>query len=163
QKRAETQARQQAENSAESARRNRDAALDALDELVINVQEELLDRPALDDVKQSLLQHAVNQLQGVADLTRVESDPLLGAAHAHLGNIFLQLGRLTEAQHQFELCQAIAGAFLTTDPMRDRSENALCTSTAKLGEIRLRLNDLPGAERLCKEAMGLAEAFWQSS
>jgi len=164
QKRAETEARQQAEKSAEAARRNRDAALDAFDKLIFEVQEQLRDQPALDQLRKSLLEQAVTALQGVAEITaEADADPRLGAAHARLGDIFLQLGRLTEAQEQYERCQAIAREFLTSDPLPGRSENALCVTTAKLSEIRLRLNDVSAAEGLGNEALVLAKAFWNSN
>jgi serine/threonine protein kinase len=163
QKRAETQARQQAENSAESARRNRDAALDAFDALIFEVQEQMWDQPALDQLRKCLLDRAVAKLRSVADLAEADADPRLGAAHARLGDIFIQLERWPEAQQHYEQCQAIARDSLTSDPPRERYEYALCISTAKLGEIRLQLNDLPAAERLCNDALGLAEAMWQSN
>src|SRR5262249_46320751 len=147
QKRAETKAREDAERSAESAERHRDAALDTFDRLIFEVQERLRDQPALVGLREQLLRSAVTALQKVADITaEADTNPRRIAAHARLGDVFLELGRLDEARQQYERCQAIARQFLASDTHRSRSEFALCVATAKLGEISLRTNDVTGAE-----------------
>src|SRR5262249_15448715 len=101
-------AQEQAEQSAESARRHLELTLETLSKLVNQVQEELRDQPALSDLKEKLLQEALAGLQRVTDITKnAETDPIMSSAHLKLGDIFYQLGRVTEAKQQYELCLAI--------------------------------------------------------
>jgi tetratricopeptide (TPR) repeat protein len=163
-KNAESQARADAEKSADAAQKHLDVALVALDKMVNKMQEELRDQPTLLQLREQLLGDALDALQRVAAITEGrEADPTTRKAHQRLGDIFLLLHKTAEARQHYEQCQTIARQLHENDPECADHQDALCIATARLGEVSLRLNEVKIAERYCSEAVVMAEAFFTAT
>ena len=112
-------ARDAAAASAEVAGRQRALALSTLNTLVTQVQNQLQDTPDTQQLKQDLLQTALNGLQAVArESARSPAVDLnMAEAHRRMGDLFQTLGKIPDALDQYQKMRAITRAFLDKDPL----------------------------------------------
>ena len=156
---AATRAQHDAEQSADFARQQLDLTFETLNTLVHEVQDQLEDRPALQELRQNLLKTALAGLERVArgaETSRVRGSTI--AALQRLGDLYLVLGRVKEAQQTFDRSRALAEAWLGEEPGSAEARHALVEAYGQLGRICLRLGDLAGAEAVYRPALEVARA-----
>jgi serine/threonine protein kinase/tetratricopeptide (TPR) repeat protein len=157
---AEKKARAEAERSLEFSLLSQDVALKTIDQQIQGVEEALRDQPALFELREQLLNQALVEMQRLADILKAaETDRRMFNARAQLGDIFLRLGRITEAREQFEIGQAIAKQWLEDEPESLKPKRALAYTTSQLGAVMLRLNDVEAAHADCRHAVAIAETI----
>jgi serine/threonine protein kinase len=145
------------ERSKIEAERSLDLTLDTLHKLVNEIQDHLEDQPTLYALREELIQEAVIGMRKVADIARdADVDSSLRNAHERLGDIFLIIGRASEAREQYEQFLAIverkAGASTPSGLLLS------AMASAKLGEACLQENDISAAEAYCRRAVQTAES-----
>ncbi|MDX2035374.1 MAG: serine/threonine-protein kinase [Isosphaeraceae bacterium] len=130
-----TLAEREAAAGAREAGRQRNLALQALNDLVYGVQNRLGNDPATRSLKQSLLDSAIVNLRELArgaeggppDLSRAD-------AHRRLGELFLQVGRTPEALDQFRQSTALAELLSRATPNDPDVLATLALGQALVGE-----------------------------
>ncbi len=90
--------------------RLRGEAMDALNHLVYEVQEELAQVPGIDEVRQNLLRKAIEGLGRVVEESPT-ADETTTAALVRIGNIQLKLGQMRQAQEHFEKARRLVEAW----------------------------------------------------
>jgi serine/threonine protein kinase/tetratricopeptide (TPR) repeat protein len=154
----------QAEENAAVANERLALTLDTLDKLVHEVQEQLRDQPATMKLRENLLQTALAGLQRVEQETQGgRADRSIAAAHERLGDVYLALGRTTEARQQYEQAWAIDETLLAAEPGSIKERRAQCMLSAKLGEASLRAGDAATANARCRQAVELAQELAANS
>jgi tetratricopeptide (TPR) repeat protein len=158
------QARQNAQRAAENAeraRQNAEAAItqeknaiDALKSLVFEVQRRMKDQPDLQSVRQSLLQVATN---GVARMEKREGNVadanLISAAiHRRLGDLNLELGRVTAARDDYQRCLDILLQLESRGELPNLRHN-LSTAYELLAESSRRAGDLVPARQYAEQCL----------
>src|SRR5262249_35483030 len=109
---AEKAAREAAQASEKSAREQRTLALETLRGVVHNIQAQLRDRPAQQELRKLLLTRALAGLQEVARAadtgTRIDHEAVW--VHTELGDLLMQLeeGGVAEAEKQYKLALNLA-------------------------------------------------------
>jgi serine/threonine protein kinase/tetratricopeptide (TPR) repeat protein len=153
--------RQATEESAAAANERLDLALEALDRLIADIQEQLRDQMR---VKESLLQTAAEGLERVARSSGgAGGNRGLASAQQRLGDVFLELGRTAQAREHYERCRSLVEALAARDPNNPEHKRALCVVTAKLGEVSRREGDAAAAGASCREALRLAQELAEAS
>jgi serine/threonine protein kinase/tetratricopeptide (TPR) repeat protein len=153
-------AQEQAQQSAESARKHLELTLETLSKLVNQVQEELRDQPALADLSEKLLQEALEGLQRVTDITKnADTDPIMMSAHLKLGDIFYQLGRVTDSNQQYALCLAIQDHLPDSDRLQTKQQVTRCVVLTGLGKSYLRSNNVLKAQEFAEKAVTIAASI----
>lgn len=109
-------ARQVADENAEVANQQRQLALETLNNVVTKVEEELRDRTELSDLRQVVLQLAMDGLERVSRSSETANfaDRTIGAAHQRMGDILLRAGKAEEARGQYQRALAIFDKLLDT-------------------------------------------------
>jgi tetratricopeptide (TPR) repeat protein/tRNA A-37 threonylcarbamoyl transferase component Bud32 len=154
--------RDQATRAKVNAQERLDVTLNTLNKLVYKVQDQLQDQPALFKLREQLLQTAIEGLELVArNAEGADTDHTMATAHQRLGDIFLMLGRTTEARQHFQQCQILAKRLQEQDPNNPREKLAICIATMKLGELSLRAGDARKAQDYCRRAVKLAQELSQ--
>jgi serine/threonine protein kinase/tetratricopeptide (TPR) repeat protein len=142
------------------AERSADFALNTLDKLVYEIQDQLGDEPALFRFKERLLRTAIDGLNQVAHGARgAQIDERIATAHRRLGDIFLMLGQTEEARRHFERSLELAAQLRAANPRGLRERRAECLATRSLGEVALRSGDTREARKLLFQATEMADAL----
>src|SRR5262249_38613998 len=148
------------EKEAAFASRQRDVTLETLNGLVFEVQERLRDRPGMGKLREGLLQRAVAGLERYArDGKGRPADLSMASAHERLGNLYVELGRTTDARREYEECEAQARQLVGADPKNEQKRHSLWVAGGKLGALCLREGDLATAHEYYREALGLADGL----
>jgi serine/threonine-protein kinase len=157
-------ARQQAAEKAQEASQQRDlvrehyeVALDALNELVFGIQNQLYERPASQELRSNLLDKASQGLQkllGKSDHQPPGAHVALIWVHLHRGDMALQKGATAEARQDFETARKVANDLVTAEPASAQARRELAVCHEKIGDILLMEGDCDGA--LCAFRAGLA-------
>jgi tetratricopeptide (TPR) repeat protein len=115
--RAAQRAERAADMSAQAATEQRNLALNALKQLVFDVQERLGQTPATRSLRQSLLSTAIAGLEEIGH-SAAGSAPDLNQAVAHqkLGDIFRIIGRSADARRHLERSRRFAEDLLAINP-----------------------------------------------
>jgi tetratricopeptide (TPR) repeat protein/tRNA A-37 threonylcarbamoyl transferase component Bud32 len=139
-KAAQTVAETERKNAAESARiasNQRGLALDTLYQVVTKVDQKLLDRSDMRDLRQELLTDAMNGLKRVeeSDDTKSLIDRSLGVAHQRMADIFQQAGDTEKAVEQHQQALGIFEKLIKINPEDDWAKWDAAISCDKLGSI----------------------------
>jgi tetratricopeptide (TPR) repeat protein len=149
-----------AEQKTRVAYQQADLSLETLNRLVYEAQEQLQDRPALDELKKRLLRTAVDGLKRVAETTKgAEGELSQAVAHEQLGEIFVLLGDLAEAKAELELARTLAETVMAADGSPAKVGHVLCSAYLQLGRIYLKAGDWPAVHEVNRQALQLAEAM----
>jgi tetratricopeptide (TPR) repeat protein len=152
-----------ADANAKTADAQRALALEALQKLVFEVQEQLRDTPATRAMRERLLNTAVSGLRQLANSTEASAPEVSrAAAHQQLGILFAQVGRSADAQRQFEFARDISAAVLDAEPQNRQARSNLCQAYFELGQLDMNRDKVASARDLLRQAVGFAEA-WQSA
>jgi serine/threonine-protein kinase len=148
-------ARQQAAEKAQEASQQRDlahehyqVALDALNELVFGIQNQLYDRPASQELRSNLLDKASQGLQkllGNSDHQPPGAHVALIWVHLHRGDMALQKGATAEAHQDYEAARRVANDLVTAEPASAQARRELAVCHEKTGDILLMEGDCDGA------------------
>ncbi len=130
--------------------------LDALSKVVAGVREELRDQPARNQLKQRLLNIALELSEKMAAIApNARADRATAAAHQLLGDIYLTLGQTVEARQKFtQAYEALAAA----DPGDVSTQQDLYVVYTRLGDVSYRMGKTQEALRYQEKALALAQA-----
>lgn len=155
-------ARNLANQRADEAIQQRGLALNAYETFVDVVRRELAGRPAMQDLKRSLLATALEKLEEVAEgASNVRlTDKATAKAHQEMGRLGEDLGRLADAlthyQKSYEIIRVLAAEH--PDDSIESKRNPAGTSN-KLADVYRRLGMLADARRHYQTALDLREAW----
>ncbi len=153
-------AEQRADANAQVANVQRGLALEALQKLVFEVQEQLRDTPATRAMRERLLNTALKGLRQLADSAEAaDPDASRAAAHQQLGLLFFQVGRVDDSQRQHEFAAQISTTVLGAEPNNQIVRGTLCQAHLSLGQVALSRNDAVTARDHDQQAVELAEAW----
>jgi serine/threonine protein kinase len=134
--------RDRADESAKVAKEQRKLALTTLGSLITTVQNELKKEPRTQNLRRKVLEIAMKDLQAVAKNLDVKislKDSSLAAAHRQMGQIFLKLGKTSEARDQYQKSDEIYAAMAQQDPSSAEAKAALASSKWLLGLVNLKM------------------------
>jgi serine/threonine protein kinase len=152
--------RLRAEKNARVADEQSELSNETLKKLVYDLQDQLQDRPALDELKKSLLETAIAGLQRVAQTTKgTEAELSQAAAHEQLGEIFILLGKLDDATQELEQARSLGESLIVAQPNHTRAKHVLCSAHLQLGRIFIKAADWPAVEAVNRNALQLAQAL----
>jgi eukaryotic-like serine/threonine-protein kinase len=157
-------ARRRADASAAAAGAQRQLALETLQILVTDVQEQLEDTPGNHRLKQELLATALTGLERLASSAERSKDadlPLIDA-HQRMGAVFLLLGRHDRARAQFERARALAEALLRADPRNRGARRELGRALRGLGEVSQASGRVGEAQAHFRKAVDLLRTLHRS-
>jgi tetratricopeptide (TPR) repeat protein/tRNA A-37 threonylcarbamoyl transferase component Bud32 len=139
-----------AEDHARSAVAQRQLALETLQILVTDVQEQLEDKPDTHDLKEALLTAALTGLDRVAHKAGDDARADLNAAEAHqrMGEIFLVLGKLDRAQRELEQGRDKADALVRADANNRDARRQHAAAQRRLAAVRARNGQVAEARKL---------------
>jgi hypothetical protein len=152
--RAEANA-ERAEASAAAAIQRRAVALSALDKLVVEIQEELRDRPGVVAVRERLLREAI---RGLSELPR-EPDARSAVASQTLAEMYFELGGVSLAAPHFEGAIRHADELLRATPDDPEAKHLWCRVRLRLADICMERRKYPRAEELRADVLPFAEAW----
>jgi eukaryotic-like serine/threonine-protein kinase len=100
---AAVEARKIADENANIASQQRQLALDTLNRVVTQVEEELHDRSELNELRQTVLNLAMEGLDNVSRTSEnaILADRMIGAAHQRMADILFHAGKIDEARTQY--------------------------------------------------------------
>jgi serine/threonine-protein kinase len=159
--RADDNARQAQNNadratiSAASANEQRNLALESLNTLVVDVQEQLRDTPATFQLKKHLLETAMQGLARIsksADATHA-GDLSLADARNRLGDIFLQLGNSAPARREYEAALQAATQLVRLAPDNRQAQGVQARAYGNLASASLATGDWTSALQFAQEAV----------
>jgi tetratricopeptide (TPR) repeat protein len=156
QKQAEINEKKAQEN-AETAVKQSKIALGALGTLIDKVQEQIGDKPGMQDLQAKLLETALEELDKVAksdEDKRLHSQYIAGA-YMKLGNLFRQLGQSEKAFTQYQKCHEIIKSMVERDAERaEVARDNMASTFTVLGEMSRELkHDLRGALDYYRQAL----------
>jgi tetratricopeptide (TPR) repeat protein len=181
------QEQQRTEDKRREAVAAQQLAVKSLKEVVLDFQEKLADIPAAHEVRQTLLQRALERLQEVGRTveTYAPAERTTMVAHAEIADIFLNAGgpaapsgsqasgtakpmRWTEEAHwHYQRALAIAQALAAADPSNPKPQRDLMVMHLRLGGVYLRLGEPTVALETYGNALaivqGLATALPQNA
>jgi tetratricopeptide (TPR) repeat protein len=144
-----TQAALEKSQAAEAnAKEQRQLALDTVKSVVTDIDAQLKNKPALQELRKKLLKTAENGLKKVARNaeTAGQIDHETIWVHFELGDIFLDLdGATAEARKQYQAAHALAQKLADDDQGNAQAQRDLSISLEKLGDVQLRLGDTKAA------------------
>jgi serine/threonine protein kinase len=150
------QKRQAAVTAQQRAEENADLLSETIQTWAFQVQDDLKDTPATHDLKQEILDTAIERLRRVA--SNAKSQRSMAGAYRRLGEVVLRLsGRTEEAQRYFEQSYAIANALVEGNPQDDEAKKLLALSYDKLGLIAERAGDKAKAKESYLKAFDLCQ------
>ena len=145
---------QKAVQSREVAETQGRLALDSLRTLVTRVQDELTDRPQMQQLRRRLLETALNGLNQVAaqGVDANIKEMAMAGAYRRMGDIYLELGKTDEALQQYRQCHAIIEHLAAEKTLPNPHAN-LSFSQMNMGDAALRAGNLPVAKDCFLEAL----------
>lgn len=153
-------AQSEAEANAESASKRLDLAVEALNTLVVEVDTQLRERPAMRKLQEKLLTTAIRGLARVLDSERAKDVRIsIQVAHERLGDAFMLLGKFTEAQEHYEESRKQAEAVLAADPQSRRARRNLVLIYLPTGQLAHRLGNSKAAAEYFHRARELAQGL----
>jgi serine/threonine-protein kinase len=122
----------------EIAKEQRILALNALNGVVTQVEEQLRDRPELSELRQTVLRQALNGLDQVSrtDENTDLADRSIGAAHQRMGAIFARAGEAEEALAQYKRSLLIFDKLLDQDKRNDRARWDAALTHDGIGDVK---------------------------
>jgi tetratricopeptide (TPR) repeat protein len=140
----------------------RNLALNAFNQLVFDVQERLGDTAATRAARRSLLNTAIKGLDDIAQGTEGTAPDLSRAvAHQKLGEIYLQIGRATEAGRQLDHARRLAVKLAAATPNDLAVAECLRDARAGLGAVCIHDRRYAEARDLLNSVVMLAEQIMQ--
>src|SRR5262249_783067 len=110
-------------------------ALDALNQLVFGVQEDLRNAPGTHKLRRKLLQQALDGLERVVgEAAGADPDHTTAAALIRLGCIFLEMGDVASASRRFERARDVAERLVQANPADEEALHSLAEAYLGLGE-----------------------------
>jgi serine/threonine protein kinase/tetratricopeptide (TPR) repeat protein len=141
-----------------AARTQRDLAVESLNRLIFEVQDELRGAPSMQDLRQKILRAALDGLrQVVRDGESLAPDQSTAAAHYGLGVIFMELSDLPRASEHFDRARTVAEAVLQSDPKNPAARQYLADACRCLGTSTGRLGAPQGGRDLMLQSLAVAE------
>ncbi len=133
--------REQLASAKQEAEDNAQLALQTLNELVIDIQRRLADFPGTHKLRKDLLQHAVTNLEGLADrlIQRTTADRSLVAALRELGDMFHRIGgpdATEEASRLFSRAQQTAEVLAESHPENLDVQRELAWCHRNCGDVQ---------------------------
>ena len=131
-------------------------ALDTINTLVRDVQDELKHQPQLQALRQRLLKSALGGLDLVAanGVDADQKDLLMAAAYRRLGDIYLELGQSEKALDQYGLCCNIVDELGKNQTLPNYHHN-LSSSYSNMGEAARRSGNPSLAADHFRKALGV--------
>jgi tetratricopeptide (TPR) repeat protein len=137
-------------------------AFDAFNEMVFGVQERLGNTAATRSARQALLATAISGLHNIAKGNEASAPNLSRAvAHVKLGEIYLQIGRMTDARRQLEQAQMLARNLAKSRPNDLAVAECLRNALAGLGAVAVHHRRLDDAKALLRQVVALSERIAQ--
>lgn len=158
----ERAAKEQAERSAREADRQRDLALDTLNALVYDVQDQLVNRAGMQELRRRLLETArtnLNKIGRGSDGHRRSVDRLSAAAMVKTGDVFAALGALDDAATLYREAADALTASLAADGNDAWARQALSVTQNQLGDILQQQGDMPAARALFEQSLAHRKAL----
>jgi tetratricopeptide (TPR) repeat protein len=139
-------------------------ALKTLDQLVVQVNEELRDKPTMQRLAQNLLHTAIVGLEQAAHNQPTprainKSWIAIAVANQRLGDIYLMLGQTGMAQEYFESARMQLEAYVAANPKVSLGRRNLAIVYRRLGEIAQRKNEISAARDYFHRALEIAQAL----
>jgi len=156
------QARRRADDNAHVAQEQANLAVKTFYQVVVELQNQLRDRPDMQKLREKLLKDALAGLHEVAK--NAENSTLLlrtlGGAYQRMGDLGLELGQTAEAGRQYDRALAIFEQLAALDPADDVSKWNLAVMYEKEGTINHRLHgDIIKSRDYYHKATQLREAL----
>jgi tetratricopeptide (TPR) repeat protein len=149
---------QRLNKSARDARAQRALALQTLNDLVYNVEQQLRGTPDSQEIRRKILLRAVDGLgQVLRDVDPTVPDDTTAAAYLRLGHVLLGLNDVRQARQQFEQALAIAEASRHADPESLTARLHWGEAHRGLGEADSWLGDLASAREHSRTYLAIAE------
>jgi tetratricopeptide (TPR) repeat protein len=133
---------ERANESAKVAKEQRMLALRTLGTLITTVQEELKKEPRTENLRRKVLEIVMTDLQKVAKNLDVKislNDSSLAAAHRQMGEVFLKLGKTTEAREQYQKSDEIYSYMAKQDPTNAQTKAAMASGKWLLGMVNQKM------------------------
>jgi serine/threonine protein kinase/tetratricopeptide (TPR) repeat protein len=132
-------------------------ALDTLRGMLSKVQDSLADLPNSDDLRQEIIQMAMDGADKVAESTNDHPDlgRIRAKAFEQKGSIFFQRREFKKAREQYAEANRAARAWAEAEPQNDKARGNVAASLMSLGDLSLIDRDLVNAEKLFQEALRL--------
>ena len=151
------QEKNRAEDNAEEARRAQKTAsdqaslaLDTVGDLVSKAQEKLSATPALQDIREEILDMAMQRVPLVADAGKGNTGldrRIVAAAHNQMGGILLKKGKLEEALQRYQKAYGILAQLAADHPESDKAQGNLAVALISMGVIKSLLGEPSSAVR----------------
>jgi serine/threonine protein kinase/tetratricopeptide (TPR) repeat protein len=137
-------------------------AVDALDQLVSSVQQQLDNKPGMQKLKESLLRAAIPRLEQLARSGRAadaskDVGNSMGVAHQRLGDIFRDLGQATPAWQHYEQSHPLFEAYLASNPRSEKARRNLYCSFIRLGDTAGEMGDVRARRKYYDKALEIAQ------
>jgi tetratricopeptide (TPR) repeat protein len=149
---------QRLSESARDARAQRALALQTLNDLVYNVEEQLRGAPDTQELRRKILLRAVDGLGRILrDSDPSAPDETTVAAHLRLGHVLRELNDVRQARQQFERALAVADASQRADPESLTARLHWGEAHCGLGEADSWLGDVASAREHFQTYLARAE------
>jgi serine/threonine protein kinase/tetratricopeptide (TPR) repeat protein len=136
----------------------RDIALESLNRLVFQVQDQLRNRPKMHALRRSILRDALEGLKQVADeFEGGGAERSRGIALLNLAEVAQALGQTHEAAQWYDQAHELFQNLAAGDPQDAQARRDLALVYQKLGDVSLRTGDTRAARKYYTLALGLRE------
>ncbi len=158
---AETAARQEAQTNEKLAAEQRTLALQTLRLVVDDIDVQLKNKPAMQELRQKLLDKALEGLKKVArsaDNSKAIDHHTVWA-HFELGDLFLNLAGagVEQAHKQYERAHAIAAQRVDVESEDSQAQRDLAISFNKLGDVSLQLGQVQPAKGYFQDSLAIGK------
>ncbi len=158
---AETAARQEAQTNEKLAAEQRTLALQTLRLVVDDIDVQLKNKPAMQELRQKLLDKALEGLKKVArsaDNSKAIDHHTVWA-HFELGDLFLNLAGagVEQAHKQYERAHAIAAQRVDVESEDSQAQRDLAISFNKLGDVSLQLGQVQTAKGYFQDSLAIGK------
>jgi serine/threonine-protein kinase len=130
-----------AKKNEEKAKEFGNSAGQAYATLIVEVQDQLKDKPAFQDLKQKILLPAIKGLQALIARMDDNKDPSnlrnLAEAHLRMGNLYREVGQIDQAYKQFQETHDLRENIARVNPKDDSARMEVANSWRALGEMDL--------------------------
>ena len=152
-------AQKESERSAQEAAKARDLALQALNQVIFAIHDQLAKAPGTQKLRQKLLEEAARDLIRLSEEIKSDrrGDRSLGAAYVKIGDTLLFLGQTAQAQEMYRKGLEIMQTLYQAEPNNTQARRDLSVSYDKLGNVSMQLGDLKVAREYFEESQKLRE------